>query len=89
MQASRQRGQKLQRKHRVKASGAQSESIWCVQGEAHLESRIHRYGWTRGEAARVGWAVPGFGHQARCVWGSPFWQGIQLQGPSGGPLGRG
>ena len=77
MQASRQ-----------KLQGKQSESLVCSE-TAHVEGRIHRQGWTGGEAARVGWAVTGFGHKARCVWGSPFWQGIQLQGPSGGPLERG
>ena len=82
VQASRQRRQKLQRKRRVKESGVFKERrTW----RAGCTGR----GWTGGEAASVGWAVTGFRHQARCVWGSPFWQGIQLQGPSVGPLGRG
>lgn len=82
VQASRQRGQKLQRKRRVKESGV-------FRGRRTWRAGCTGRGWTGGEAASVGWAVTGFRHQARCVWGSPFWQGIQLQGPSVGPLGRG
>ena len=62
MQPSRQRGHKLQRKHRVKEPGVFREKHSWRAGYTGG-------GWTGWEAAKVGWAVMGFGHQARWVRG--------------------
>lgn len=53
------------------ANKALRTRAWYVRGGADLES------WMEGTARRagkIGWAVMGFGHQARWVWGGSSWQ---------------